>query len=143
MHCLKYYDFWFAQRTVFQALRQGASSSSIIDQTILQFLVSSGGDVRAAYFACDITGSLYWNNDQFADIAGWLHGFSEIWNFLKFSRIFSVFLDFSQNIFNFLKFSENIFLDFSQIPLLTTRDFGGRRKITSYATEKYFLTGFV
>ncbi len=53
-------------RTVFQAFRQGASSSSITDQTILQFFVWSGGDVRAAYFACNITGRFCWDNDHFA-----------------------------------------------------------------------------
>ncbi len=60
-------------------------------------------------------------------------------NFLKFSQFFSNFL---KIFFNFLKFSENSFIEFSQIPLLTTRDFGDRRQITSYATEKYFFNGF-
>ncbi len=62
-------------------------------------------------------------------------------NFLEFSQIFSRNLEFSQFFFDFLEFSQYIFSNFSQISILTTRDFGGRRQITSYATEKIIFKG--
>jgi hypothetical protein len=46
-------------------------------------------------------------------------------------------IEFFKNIFDFLNFLK-FFSQTSKKLLLPTRDFGGRRQITSYATEKYF-----
>ena len=61
----------------------------------------------------------------------------KLFNFLKNFEKIANFLKFFEKIVNFLKFFEK-FSQFFENPLRPTRDFGGRLRITSYATEKYF-----